>query len=238
MKCCLAAIYVFSCILVAAQQRIVNVDKDGGSPLQGFFYTVAGTPVSTAKYIRVVDGSPFFRDGWMKGSALMADGSYYGYYPMRLDLLANDVYFQNEAGKEFVATKPIAELFLADSITGLEFHFVHSSAFVSAKAPEAGWYLLLVDGAASLFKKIHKHSRESRPYASATYEQTIITSSVYYVFYATAFLRVKKISDIPGVLQAKNQQLRQYINKNRLAGKTDADYVRLIEYFNSISETN
>lgn len=219
-------------LAVPAQQRVVDVDKAGGSPVRGFFYTVAGEPVSTAKYVRVIEGTPFFSEEWMKGSALMADGNYYGYYPMRLDLVSGEVYFKNESGAEFIATKPINELFLADTILNREYHFVHSSAFVSAKAPGPGWYLLLYEGPqASLFKKLNKNIRETRPYGSATYEQTITTTPSYFLFYASSFHRVKKFSDIPDMLKDKSQPLRVFINKNRLTGKTDADFVVLLEHY-------
>lgn len=219
-------------LVVSAQQRVVDVDKSGGSPVRGFFYTVAGEPVSTAKYVRVIEGSPFFSEEWMKGSALMADGNYYGYYPMRLDLITGEVYFKNESGTEYIATKPIHELFLADTILNHAYHFVHSSAFVTAKAPEPGWYLLLYEGAlASLFKKFNKNIRESRPYGSATYEQTITTVPTYFIFFTGRFHRVKKPAEIPDILKDKKEPLRFFINKNQLSGKTDADFVALLEHY-------
>ena len=215
-------------------QRVIDVDKFDGSPLKGQFYNVAGSAVSMAKYIRVVEGSPFFLESWMKGSAILPNGNQIDNLLLKLDLLAGEIYFLGSSGSEFVATAPVAELLLKDTLSGNEYHFVHSTAFLQARAPERGWYLVLCEGPSALFKRFQKSMRENKPYNSATYEQTITTSSVFYVLINNRFFPVKKFSSLPEVFIDKKTELQQFVKKSGLSGKSDSDYILLVQHYNSL----
>ena len=220
--------------ITTSAQRVVDVDKSDANPNRGNFFTVAGNPISLIKYIRVVEGSPFFSESWMTGSILLTDGRLCNNISLKLDLLSNEIYFLGVSGKELIATVPVAELILRDSINGTEYFFVNAAAFVAAPAPEAGWFLLLCEGNVSLFKKFQKNIRETRPYGAATFEQTILTTSAYYLLFNNTFYPVKKFSMLPEILSNKNLALGQFMKKNGLSGKTDEDYVALVQYYNSI----
>lgn len=215
-------------------QRVVNVDRDDVSPLKGNYYMVAGAPVSMAKYVRVIEGTPFFSEKWMKGIVYLPDGSEFENILARIDLVANEIHFIGESGKEFVATNPISEIQLTDTLTGEKFHFVHSSAFVNTRAPEKGWYLLLMEGPAVLFKKFQKIVNEVRPYSSATYQQTILTTPAYFILYQNSFSRIKKFSQVPEILNTKSREMTQYINSKKLSEKKETDYLIVVGYFNDL----
>jgi hypothetical protein len=227
-------LFIFSGPFLISAQRVIDVDKSDVSPLKGHFYNIAGSAVSMAKYVRVVEGSPFFSETWMKGTAFLPDGNQVENLLLRLDLVADEVHFIAESGKEMVATNPISEILLLDSLTGDKYHFVHSSAFVTVKSPEKGWYLLLVHGSAVLFKKIQKNVNETRPYASATYQQTIVTMAVYFILNNNAFTRIKKFSQLTEVLNKNNGELLQFINANKLTGKKETDYIMVVNKYNEL----
>ena len=215
-------------------QRVLDVDKFDGSPLKGQFYNVAGSAVSMAKYIRVVEGSPIFLESCMKESAILPNGNQIDNLLLKLDLLAEEIYFLGSSGNEFVATTPVAELLHKDTLSGNESHFVQSTAFLLTPAPERGWYRLLFEGPVALFKRYHKNMRENKPYNPATYEQTITTSSVFYVLINNTFFPVKKFSALIEIFYDKKTELQQFAKKSGLSGKSDSDFIQLVQHYNSL----
>jgi hypothetical protein len=106
--------------------------------------------------------------------------------------------------------------------------------FIQSNNRARGWYQLLSEGSAWLFKKYDKQLHESKPYGSATIEQSIVTVPRYYVFYKGTFTEIKKIKDLPGILVDKKEEVVQYIKSNSLSGKTDEDFEKAITYYNGL----
>ncbi|MEJ0106433.1 MAG: hypothetical protein WDO19_29530 [Bacteroidota bacterium] len=145
---------------VFAQQQTIDVGKDNANPVRdGLFYTVAGTPFSPYKYVRVVSGSPYFNEDWMKGVVLIPSRGQAKSDQVKLDLLSGELLYKDSTEKEFIVTTPIQQLTLADPASGKEYIFVNSS-FLDLQTKEAasGWYQLLEQGTATLYKKSKKLS--------------------------------------------------------------------------------
>lgn len=220
-------------------QRVVDVGKDDINIIaSGFFYTVGGEPVSTAKYVRVVDGSPFFLPDWTKSIITLSEGKQYGNIQSKLDLVANTVYFLDPEGREMIATTPIKEVMLIDSIRNKVYTFINST-FIDSETPlEAGWYQVLMPGKTPLLKKINKSISESKPYGSATTEQRINSSSSYYVLSNKSLAKVKKFKDLGSLLSDKSSEVDDYISKNKLNGKNEKDYIDVVDYYNSLQKSS
>lgn len=235
MKLVLSVTFLFS-ILFCNAQKVIDVSKVEENPTKGLFYVVGGQPYSLAKYTKVVDGTPFFKDEWMRGSVIVKSGEQYDDQMLRLDLIDNEVHYLDSLGQEMISTDAIVEVLLKDSLLGNRYRFVYSSAISVPKSerPANGWYQLLSMGSANLFRKFQKEIVETRPYGAATYEQSIKTSSIFFVAYKNMFLRIKKIKDLPDILMDKRTELNNYINSKSLSGKTDSDYINLVEYYNSL----
>ena len=234
MKSFLYFLFLFSTAFAQAQ-RTVDVDKNDVDPTRGFFYSVQGEPFSIAKYIRVVDGSPYFNDTWMLGSVMMSNGHRYDSLHFKLDLLANELHFLDLQGRELVAAGKLSELWLTDSVSGAQSHFVYSSAIVASSPPENGWYQLLAIGNADLFVRLHKDITEFTPYNSATTEQSIKTTAWYFVVVNKVFSRIKKFSELSDLLSNKSAEIKSFINTNHLSGRSANDYTRVVTYYNSLS---
>ena len=206
------------------------------NPTKGLFYVVGGQPYSLAKYTKVVDGTPFFKDEWMRGSVIIKSGEQYDNQMLRLDLIDNEVHYLDSIGQEMISTDAIVEVLMKDSLSGNRYRFVDSSAIAVPKSerPVNGWYQLLTIGAVNLFRKFQKEIVETRPYGAATYEESIKTSSVFFVAHNNMFIRIKKIKEIPDILSDKRAELNNYINSKNLTGKTDSDYTSLVDYYNSL----
>ena len=234
MKILLFAILCASCFSSLAQ-KTVDVSSSDVSPLSSSFFTVVGgEPVMNAKFTKLVEGSPYFKDDWMKGMVMINGGQEFAGVYFKLDLYDNEVHFKNQSGAELVATTTIKKLTLFDSTTQEVYNFING-LFIIANNKLTGWYQTLADGKVSLFKQYKKQLREDRPYGSATFEQSIFTSSLYFVLVNGDFKEVKKLKDLPGILSDKKDLVSQYIKTNNLSGKTDEDFVNVINYFNGLN---
>jgi len=227
---------VFFFTMACGAQRVIDVSKTDESPFRGLFYVVGGHPFSMAKYAKVTEGSPYFKDEWMKGSVIVKSGEQYDNQLLRLDLISNELHYLDSTGQEMITTEKAVEVIFKDSVSGRQYRFVHSSAIAVPKSerPLTGWYQLLRMGAANLFRRFQKEIVETRPYGAATYEESIKTSSNYFLAYKEEFYRIKKIKDIPDIFSDKKNELNKFINSKELSGKNDSDYISVIEYYNSL----
>ncbi len=214
-------------------QRAIDVDKYDGNAL-AFFNNVGGDPVIRAKFTRLVEGSPYFENNWMLGSVVIED-KHYEKILMRVNIFDRTLEFRDNNGQEMTCNMPIRQVVLTDSIQKLRYIF-QSSNFLPANPdlkPNT-WLQLLADGKTAVYKFHKKHLTEIRPYGSATYEQRISTTNVYYLLLNDQWVRVKKFSEIPSILSARKDQLTKFIQANSLNGKDDYHFARLISYYNTL----
>lgn len=228
---------IVACVSVVAlhAQKTVDVTKGTTSALALTFYdAVNGEPIVFAKFVHLVDGSPYFRDEWMKGNVVLngAEKQFAGIL-LKLDLYQNEVHYQTLSGVEMIAVTPIQKVILFDTAAQQIFNFVNGQ-FIEASSPVRGWYILLTEGNAMLFKQIRKDLYEHRPYDSATTEQSISSSTHYYILYKGNFTEIKKLRNLPDLLPEKKSQLSDYLKSNNFSGKSDSDFEKTITYFNSL----
>lgn len=228
-------ILFFLPVIAGYSQRVIDVEKTDYKVSSSLFYTAGGTPVSDAKYIRVVEGSPYFNESYMKGKVVLAEGNTYDSIPMKLDLLDNSLQYLSPDGREMLATSSLKSITLHDSVSGNEYEFVHSNFLQPGGMPETGWYQILGSGQATLCKRIVKKITESRPYGSATVEQVINNMNQYFLIVNSVVTRIKKFKDLPDLLKDKKNELSNYINNKNLSGKLDTDYSALISYYNNLT---
>lgn len=217
-------------------QRIVDVGKSD-APISALYYAVGGEPVSLVKYVKVVEGTPYFSEDWLDGSLIVSGGRKYDTVLLKLDLLAHELQYLDNDGNALVATTPVTEIWINDKMAR-RLHFFNAS-FLPApdggSVPLKAWLQLLTDGPYLLFKEHSKQISESKAYGSGIVEQTISTKFKYYIFAGGKLSYVKKIGEVPDILGNKKDELEKYIKSNRLSGKTEGDYISLISYYNSIA---
>ena len=234
MKRLLAFLFLLPALAGWCQQtKVVDVGKEEVRLSPGRFYSVGGEPVSPVKYVKVVDGSPYFSQSWMKGSLDLGDGRGYENLWLKLDLADNSVLFIDAEGRVMIANAVIKNISLTDSVTGKKYDFVFSPFIKGTGEIRKGWYQVIVSGKATLYKHLAKVINETKPYGQATYEQTIVTSSSYFLMTDSVFAPIKKIKALPDMLSDKKEELNQYLSGKNLPGKTDAVYAGLVSYYNS-----
>src|SRR5215213_208755 len=159
----------FSCFLSLSgfsQNRVIDVDK-GGVDVRGVFYTIGGEPFVNVKFVRLVEGTPYFREEWLNGSVILSGGRVYNNLSLKLDLYDNEVHYLDDKGVEYVASTPIKQVAITDG--NIEHVFLHSSVLPSNNFySKPTWYQRLSQDTVSLYKYFNKQLSESRPYGQAT----------------------------------------------------------------------
>jgi len=227
--------FTLACSLIMSavmSQRVIDVDKYDGSALN-FFRTVGGEPVMNTKFVRLVEGTPYFNENWLKGNVVIEESEYRNLL-LRVNILETALEFRDTRGEAMVCTQPIKKVILKDSVKGLQYTFTHSSFLPENPDVKKMWLLQLADGKAGLYKLEKKQLNESRPYGSATTEQRITSINSIYVLFNNQLTRIKKTSDIPEILTSQKAALLDYIKSNRLSQKDEKDMVQLVNYFNTL----
>ncbi|HEY0041133.1 MAG TPA: hypothetical protein VGB71_10750 [Flavisolibacter sp.] len=200
---------------VAHSQRSIDVTKVDNIGMNTFF-SVGGAPFVNAKFVRLKSGTPYFSDNWMKGKGLAAEGKVYSAPAIRLNLLDDQIIFMDATGNEFVASIPLKQLILIDTINAKEYNFFHATDFPTTVQLKSRWYLNLVTGRAELFVTHRKQLYENKPYGSATMEQEIGTVEQYFIYTGGVMHEVRKPKEIPGILLDKKPELEAYLKKANL----------------------
>lgn len=216
-------------------QGVVDVDKGNSTTIRnGLFYLRGGSPVPSTKYVRVVSGSPYFSDSLMKGSLVLVSGTRIDSILVRFDLLDNSIQYISGDGTELIASIPFRSLTLRDTVSGKQYDFVYS-AYMPVKPEKQGWYQALTYGNATLYKRIAKRVSESKAYMSSLTEQSIYTTEEYYLFFHMTFTRIKKPEELPELL-GKRKELFSLINSKKLTGKSEQDFIDVVNEYNKLIE--
>src|SRR4051812_13399266 len=222
-------------VKLAAAQKVIDVNKQDVTVGNDIFYTVGGTPFVNAKFVSLVEGTPYFKDEWLKAKITMPGGREYKNISVKIDLYDNELHYLDPKNTEFIATSPVREVAI-DDVPGNSYRFVHTG-FIEQTTPiqKKGWLLLMTSGTASLYKTFTKVISESKPYGSATTEQRMRTNESYLVYYNNTLMEIKKIKDAPSVLANKQTELEEFPkNKDDKKLSMDERFKALIDHYNSL----
>jgi hypothetical protein len=218
---CISLFGLIVLFLASHAQKNIDVTSDNVNALStSFFNVVSGEPFVSAKFTKLVDGTPYFRNDWLKGNVTLGEGQQFAGVYIKLDLYNNEVHYRNENGGELIATSPIQKVILFDTAAQQVFSFVNGS-FIESNSPLSGWYQLLVDGKILLLKKSDKKLEEEKPYGSATVEQSIVSLPRHYVLINKNLTEIKKLKDLPDILIDKKEEIVSYIKSRKFSKKNE-----------------
>lgn len=222
----------FLCLPLFSQTKTVDVDKNDANTGSAYF-AVGGVPFVNTKFVRLTEGSPYFKDEWSKGLLFLEGNKQYKGL-LKLDLYSNEVHYQDAKGNDFIATLPVKKVVFTDALA--TFSFVHASLLPKSTVPlKASWYLELYSDSASLYKYFVKQLTENRPYNSATYEQKIQTVDVYRVHYNNSAVEIKKLKDAPSLFGDKKAALEAYLKTgDDKKASMDDRMIAFVAYLNSL----
>ena len=199
------------------------------------FYLNADLSVVQDKYPIFSSGSPYFLDEWLNADIELANGAVDKNVKVRFDLIENTLQYISPEGRELIATAAIKTVILKDSSNGNAYKFVPSSFLDRMKNAKVNWYLELVSGpAACLYKWITKAINQPKNYVPSESQASVISSEEFFIYADSILLPVKRIKDLPHLLNNKFSQLDAYITTNKLSGKSESGFIELIKYYNSL----
>jgi len=232
ISCCL----LFICL--GSSSQTIDVDKtDKRSAAVNNLFTNSGTPYIDAKFVRLVSGSPFFNEKMMRGIIISSDGTEYRNIIIRLNLFESQVNFLNEKKEELIVAIPLRQVTLLDTVNNKNYNFIFSDYIATTGKPEKGFYQILQKGQAGLYAQHKKVLKETRPFNSATYEQSIETYSTYFVLLGDQWKKINKIKELPSVLSDKKNEVQEFINTKGLSGYKQGDVEAVILYYNGLFES-
>ncbi|MEI9944885.1 MAG: hypothetical protein WDN26_11770 [Chitinophagaceae bacterium] len=212
-------------------QKIDIIQNRGGGML--YNQKKVASEAAPAKYEKVAHGSPYFSDSWMPGEVQMSEGTIQNDMQIRLDLLEGAVLYMDH-GQNMTVTTPLRSVSIKDPVTDKTYTFHNSAFYQFPENMATGWYQLLVDGKARLYKRIEKKLTEETVFNSAATEEQISTSDQYFIVLDSDYTRIKKVKDIPDLLKSKKEEVKAYIKSNGLSGQSETDFSKTIIFYNSL----
>lgn len=203
----------------AAQKRIVDVDKDEVSAA-AMLQSVNGEPFTGFKFVRLVEGSPYYKEDWLSGSLLLEKGGRCK-GTMKMDLCTNRLLYKDDKGNEFEALMPIRSVYLQGMDT--VYTFIHRSFLPKTEIlPKAQWFIQSYKGdSLQLYHFLQKQMVESQPYGSALTEQKIETQRWFVWVYRNKVIAFRKSKEATDALSEFRQSATLFLKNNPAKKQTE-----------------
>ena len=196
-----------------------------GSTMQDF----TGKPIMNNKVSEVI-GSVFYNDSYKNAKVYLVNGLELADIKIKLNLRDNKVYYLNNDGTEMEAVSKIKSIFFTDDGA------IFENGFPAVNKQDAQtYYRVIVSGKASLLLLTGFVEAEYKAFNSATTTKQIDKVTEVFGVSPNAITKLAKAEDVLQLLSDKYKQVYDYIDKNKLKCKKQADYVSVINYYNAIS---
>jgi hypothetical protein len=217
-------------------QRVIDIsDNDANASyseqLSNF---VGGTIFPIDKYVKVKEGTPYYDNEWCTGTLIVGTGTVYQNLQLKLDLLNHEVHYKDANDREMILTVPLKEVVLRPG--GLNARtFIPGKAWAEADKKLAdSWLQVLVNDTVSLLLDIRKKLTETQGYSSATTEQSISDSYVYFLQKGGQTNRVTRWSQLLDLLGDKKTEVGRFVKENHLTGEVPGEYSQVVAYYNTL----
>ena len=184
-----------------------------------------------------MEGSPFFDTAYCNGSLQLVNGKIYSGLQLKLDLEQQRIIFNAGDGKAFLLTPPITRLELSchDSNNPVVFRAGFGAI---DKQNERSLYQVLDSGKVLLLKYVEVRFKDSKTYNSNDITRSYRQLASYYLWMPDKDM--VKLSgdenDLLVLLKDKRKQLIEAIDKDKLRTKKEADLIKVIKKYNSLSQ--
>jgi len=180
-------------------------------------------------------GDPFIYKDFHEGALTLQNGDVYK-LDMRYDIFGNQVHIKNK-GQIFGIIYPekVASIVI-DTLKLIYCNYVNSPGDKS-KA-ESNYFILKTDGRCSLLARKNIRVQEAEPpkvLQDAKPAKFIHTSDTYYLRPdKKSAVRVNSKKDLLNILADKKDELKKFIDSNKLGTKDLEDLVKIVTFYNSL----
>lgn len=181
--------------------------------------------------LRVIEGSPFFNDNWLKSNLKLANNEYL------IDSLKYDIYSENLLFKY----KGI-EYYISDKKDLVSFTIDNSKfiQFASSNDNTKSFFEILNDDNKLLLVKKHKcniiEGKKSDGILPEVKDKYRLTYDYYTILNNTTaqFFKNKK-SNLLKLMSDHKDEIEKYINENNLKMKNEEDLIKVFKYYNTFN---
>lgn len=224
----LPLVFILNLINANAQQRL-DVSQTINVSGQNMYYSVNGEPFISAKFSKVVDGTPFFNDEFMKASVILSDGKTYNNLSVKVNLLDGTIVYLSDKNEEMEATSNnIKAVEVIDVMSNEKTRFLHSS--MTCLKTGNKWFKVLDSGKVQFLRYEKKVMKEIKPYSSATTEQHILNDPEYYLLTENGCVKIRNPADLSKQLVLLDPSFRSDGGSKK---KTEQQMVEMVKLFNS-----
>ncbi len=220
-KTLISLLFGSSCLVVSAQ---------GGRP---FLNDANGRPVITNTNNYVADGSPFLFEDYLPAEITFQTGKVYQGVKAKINLVDNELLFMDDNGQEMIAAAPVKSVrFIKPDGTSI----VLESLGNSINTTRAPVYQILVNGKAKLLKQISITYTEARKYGEGSMTRTFKKNETYSALFTGQQPQKfeKNKTSIAALFGDKQTQVLAFIDEQKLRCKTEADFVKIFEYYSTL----
>jgi len=197
------------------------------------FAEVQGTQLREIKY-EDVTGSPYLFDYWVKGKVTTKSGKHYADMPLKYNVMDDKLIFKNENGNLMYFAEPVTAFELLNPDLNISDKYINGLPAVD-HFNNASYFEVIFSGPTSLFKKTNKKIVESKQYGSAVTNKTFNTTNGYFILKDGNFAKITPTKKtILALFPSKEQELNEYLKKEKFDLKNDSDLKKLFEYLNKI----
>ena len=187
-----------------------------------------GRPYFTTKY-REYEGSPFLFDDWKMANIVTAKGKRIEKIMVNVDLYGNTFLF-NRNDTFYMFAEEIKEFNINEGLTS---YFFKKGKAIDAQLPDI--FMQVVSTNPLVARQVTKQLVETQGYGTATKINKFIPGYVYYGEIDGSIKKFKLTkADAQKFFYRKWDQVQAYASSNNLSYKTDAGWMQLLSYYQSL----
>jgi len=180
-------------------------------------------------------GDPFIYKNFHEGALTLQNGDVYK-LNMRYDIFGNQVHIKNKDQIFGIIYPEKVASIVIDTLKLIYCNYVNSPGDKSK--PESTYFILKTDGRCSLLTKKNIRVQEAEPpkvLQDAKPAKFIHTSDTYYLKPdKKSAVRVNSKKGLLNILADKKDELKKFIDSNKLGTKDLDDLVKIVTFYNSL----
>ena len=194
-----------------------------------------GIPLPPGKVI----GDTYLYPQWKRSAILLYDGNkLLEGFPIRYDIKADDLDVKSKNGVKVLAGKNVKSFIWVDSLLAEPTYFINAKEYKLNGVPLSGFFEVLVDGKAPLFKKMLvtvKKADYNVQLSIGSRDDKILKNPEYY--YSTGDEVIESPSSNKKLLPMfgdMKSEMGRFIDENDLSAKNEDDLIMIFKHYNTL----
>ena len=182
-----------------------------------------------------ISGNPYLLNNWNYGVIKFTSGRIVKQFKLKFDCLNNQLLLQFE-GNTFAAESKVTEFVIYPKGKSKNDSMVFRKGFPSIdRGNENTYYQVLLDGKSTLLRLFIKLIIEEKQIVGGSVSKKTDDDEQFYLLQDKAMITLpREKNSVHESFPLHKDELRQYIVKEQLKMRNAGDFVKLVQYYNSI----